>query len=149
MLTMHVPVPLHPSPLQPAKEKPLETLAARVTGVPNGKVAVQVAPQSRPVGAEVTLPVPVPFLVKERAILRRSKVAVTLRAWLIVSAQVNAVPLQAPPQPVKVEVASEDAVRVTGAATGNSTAQVVPQLIPAGAEATVPVPVPCRVTVRE
>jgi hypothetical protein len=42
-----------------------------------------------------------------------AKVAVAVRAWLIVSSQVVCVPLHAPDQPVNVEVDDGSAVNVT------------------------------------
>jgi hypothetical protein len=58
------------------------------------------------------------------------------------------VPLQAPLQPEKNESAFATAVRVTPVPEVNEYEQVAPQLIPAGAEVTVPVPVPILVTLR-
>ena len=55
----HVPVPLHPPPLQPVKVEPAAALAVRVTGVPLAKLAEQVAPQSIPAGLLVAVPEPV------------------------------------------------------------------------------------------
>ena len=63
MVTVQGAVPLHPPPLQPAKEDPPAAVAVRVTLVPLLKLAVQVAPQLIPAGLEVTVPVPVPLLV--------------------------------------------------------------------------------------
>jgi hypothetical protein len=75
------------------------------------------------------------------------KVAVTDLAASIVTMQ-EPVPVQTPPdQPAKVEVASEEAVRVTTVPALKLTAQVEPQEIPAGLEETEPVPVPDRDTV--
>jgi hypothetical protein len=68
------------------------------------------------------------------------KTALTLRLALMVTVQVLAVPLQAPPQPPKVELASGVAVKVT----------VVPLAkdVPAGVLLTDPLPVPLFDTVR-
>jgi Zn-dependent membrane protease YugP len=58
-----------------------------------------------------------------------------------------AVPLQPLPlQPVKVDEASAVALRVTMVPAVNEAAQVAPQLIPAGALLTVPLPLPLLVT---
>ncbi|TAJ20096.1 MAG: hypothetical protein EPO65_04830 [Dehalococcoidia bacterium] len=73
-------------------------------------------------------------------------VAVTVFAASIVTTQLP-VPVQAPDHPVNVEVASGVAVRVTEVPEPNVAEQSAPQVIPAGAEVTVPRPVPCRVTV--
>src|SRR5438309_3447767 len=77
-----------------------------------------------------------------------AKVAVTVVAAesVIVHAPV---PEQPPPlQPVKVEPAAGAAVSVTAVPLVKLAAQVAPQLIPAGALVTVPLPVPAGVTVR-
>ena len=76
------------------------------------------------------------------------KVAVTVVAALRVTVQVP-VPLQPPPlQPVKVEPAAGAAVSVTAVPLEKLAEQVAPQVIPAGALVTVPLPVPAGVTVR-
>ena len=56
---MHVPVPVH-APVQPAKTEFVPGLAVSVTGVPTGKLALQVDPQLIPAGVLVTVPVPLP-----------------------------------------------------------------------------------------
>src|SRR5262245_56007726 len=56
------------------------------------------------------------------------------------------VPVHAPLQPVKVEPAAGIAVNVT-LPPGNPTRQAVGQLMPAGFDVTVPLPVPASVTV--
>jgi hypothetical protein len=58
-----------------------------------------------------------------------------------------AVPLQAPPQPAKVDPESGVAVRFTTAPLSKLAEQLEPQEIPAGELATVPVPVPLLVSV--
>ena len=58
------------------------------------------------------------------------------------------VPAQTPPQPAKVESAAGVAVSVTTVPGANKAEQVAPQLIPAGDEVTVPVPVPALLTVK-
>ena len=57
------------------------------------------------------------------------------------------VPVQLPDQPVNVEPAAAAAVNVTLVLCAKLEVQVLPQEIPAGAEVTVPDPVPARVTV--
>ncbi len=75
------------------------------------------------------------------------KVAVTVVAALMVSTQVP-VPVQPPPvQPPKVEPAVGAAVNVTLVPGVKDAAQVAPHAMPAGAEVTVPVPVPLFETV--
>jgi hypothetical protein len=76
-----------------------------------------------------------------------SKVAVTAVAALMVHAQVAAVPLQAPPQPTKVEPVAAVAVSVTGVPVVSVSAQSEPHAIPGAELVTVPVPVPFLVTV--
>ena len=56
------------------------------------------------------------------------------------------VPLHAPPHPVKVDPVVAVAVRVTLVPEVTVALQVLPQVIPAGLEVTVPVPVPALVT---
>jgi hypothetical protein len=63
--TVHVVVPVQ-APLQPLKLEPVAGVAVRVTLLPEMKSALQVAPQSMPVGLLVTVPVPVPALVRVR-----------------------------------------------------------------------------------
>jgi hypothetical protein len=59
-----------------------------------------------------------------------------------------AVPEQSPLQPVKEELGSGVAVKVTTVPPVNGAEQVVPQLILAGLLVTVPLPNPARVTVK-
>jgi hypothetical protein len=64
IVTVHVPVPEHPSPLQPAKVKPAAGVAVRVTCVPlTMGVLVHVLPQVIPPTLEVIVPVPEPVLL--------------------------------------------------------------------------------------
>jgi hypothetical protein len=65
----------------------------------------------------------------------------------MVHAQVAAVPLQAPPQPTKVEPAAAVAVSVTGVPVVSVSAQSAPHAIPGAELVTVPVPEPFLVTV--
>src|SRR5687768_1340145 len=65
-------------------------------------------------------------------------VAVTLLAASIVTWQLP-VPLQAPDQPLKAELEAGVAESVTTVPAANVVAQVVPQLIAAGEDVTVPV----------
>jgi hypothetical protein len=106
-----------------------------------------------PDGLDVTVPVPLPFLLTVRILVKSVKVAVTLLATVIDTVQgVVVVPEQPPPdQPVKVEPVPAVAVRTTLASASYSAddaEHVVPQLMPARSEATVPVPLPALVTFR-
>ncbi len=77
-----------------------------------------------------------------------SKVALTFRAWVIVTVQ-GPVPLHpSPPQRVKVEPVAAMAVRVTLALESKAALQVAPQSMPGGVEVTEPLPVPALVTAR-
>ena len=97
-VTVQLPVPLHPPPLQPANTCPVPALALKVTALPWPKLALQTAPQLMPAGDELTLPRPCLTTLKVRG--NASKVAVTATAWLIVTLQL-VLPLQAPLQPPK------------------------------------------------
>jgi hypothetical protein len=70
-----------------------------------------------------------------------AKVAVAEVAVVMVRVQ-EEVPEQAPLQPVNDDPDAAEAVRVTEAPEAKAAEQVVPQLIPAGDEVTVPAPVP-------
>jgi hypothetical protein len=66
-----------------------------------------------PAGDELTVPVPLPFLVTSSRYVLSVKVAVTFLAWVIETVQVP-VPVQPPPdQAVKVDPVPGVAVRTT------------------------------------
>ena len=147
VVTMQVPVPEQPPPLQPVKVEPASGVAVRVTAVPTVNEAEQAAPQEIPEGALLTVPPPVPVLVTLRANDCWTKPAVTEAAALIVTMQVP-VPEQPPPlQPEKVEPAVGVAVKVTAVPLANGPEHVAPQVMPAGLLATVPEPAPALLTV--
>ena len=75
------------------------------------------------------------------------KTAETERSAVSFSLQFTFVPAQSPDQPVNLEPAAGLAFRVTDAPTWNVALQVVPQLIPAGLDVTLPVPFPDLLTV--
>lgn len=143
-------LPVHP-PDQPPKVDPVATLALNVTVLFAAKLAVQVRPQSMPAGFDATLPEPVPTWVTVRAALTTAelKVAVTVCAALIVTVQLNVVPVQLPDQPAKLAPLLTTAFKVTAVPVAKLAEQVVPQLMPVGVEVTVPalLPVPALVTV--
>ena len=115
MLTVQVPVPVQ-APVHPAKVEPVPAEAARVTLVPPEKLALHDVPHAIPPGVEVTVPLPVPFLVSASVYevgALKVKAAVTLFAASMVTVQ-GPVPEHAPPHPVKVEPLVGAAVRVTG-----------------------------------
>ena len=146
IVTVHVPVPEQPPPLQPVKVDPASGVAVNVTTVPVVKAVEQVAPQEMPAGELVTVPVPAPALVTVSAKDACMKVAVTLVAALSVTVH-GPVPEQPPPQPVNVEPAAGVAVKVTAVPLVKPAAHVAPQEMPAGVLVTVPAPAPAFVTV--
>ena len=101
-----------------------------------------------PAGLLVTVPPPVPaFLtVNIYEVVFKAKVAVTVLVSLMVTAQAP-VPLQAPPQPTKVELGEGSAVRVTTVPGEYVSLQSVPHSIPGGVLVMDPVPVPVLDTV--
>src|SRR6266403_1714391 len=141
MVAVQVPVPEQPPPLQPVKVEPAAGVAVSVTAVPLVNEKAQVAPQEMPAGALVTVPLPAPVLLTVSEKLWSAKVAVTDCAPLIVTVQ-EPVPVQPPLQPVKVEPAAGAAVRVTTVPVVKEVEHVAPQEMPAGALATVQLPVP-------
>ncbi len=144
-VTVQVPVPEQPPPLQPVKVEPAAGAAVKVTAVPLAYVAEQVAPHEIPAGALVTVPEPVLLTVSVK--VGTAKVAVTVVAALSVTVQVP-VPEQPPPlQPLNVDPAAGAAVKVTAVPLANAAEQVAPHEIPAGALVTVPVPAPLGLTV--
>lgn len=77
----------------------------------------------------------------------RLNVAVTARAAVMETVHVVAEPEQAPLHPANTEPDTGAAVNVTEAPLLNAKLHNVPQLMPAGDEVTVPLPLPARVTV--
>src|SRR6267142_1996575 len=149
IVTVQVPVPVQPPPLQPVKAEPAAGVAVSVTAVPLANEAEHVVPHEIPAGVLVMVPLPVPVLLTVSAKLWSANVAVTDVAALIVTVQVP-VPVQPPPlQPVKVDPAAGVAVSVTAVPLANAAEQVAPQEMPTGALETVPVPAPVLLTVSE
>jgi hypothetical protein len=144
--TMHDAVPVQPPPLQPANTEPAVGEAVSVITVPALNCAPQVAPQLMPAGVDATVPAPRPALVTVSVYCLSANSAVTSVAPLTTTVH-GAVPAQPPPvQPTKVESAAGAAVSVTLDAGGNCSLQSAPQVMPVGAEVTVPLPLPERVT---
>jgi len=81
MVTVQVPVPEQPPPLQPLKVEPAAGVAVSVTTVPLAKPAEQVALQLIPAGLLVTVPVPVPAGV---TVSTRAGVKVTVKVAVAV-----------------------------------------------------------------
>jgi len=147
IVTLQVPVPVQPPPLQPVNVEPAAGAAVRVTTVPVVKEVEQVAPQEMPAGTLVTAPLPPPDLVTVRAKDDCMKVAVTEVGAFIVALQVAAPVQPQPLQPVKVEPAPGAAVSVTTVPGVKEAEHVAPQEIPAGLLVTVPLPAPALETV--
>ena len=152
IVTLHAPVPVH-APDQPAKVDAASGVALRLTLLPCAKLALHVAPQLMPPGLLVIPPVPAPAFVTVSAkfvppVGTVFQVAVTAFAALMVTVQVVALPLHAPPHDAKLEPAAGAALRVTLAFWLKFAVQVAPQSIPAGLLETAPVPVPAFVTLR-
>jgi len=146
-LTVHVPVPVQPPPLQPVNVEPALGAAVRTTDWPKSYEEEHVAPQVMPAGVELTVPAPVPAFATVTANVCSVKVAVTLRAAVMETVHVP-VPPQAPPlQPVNVEPTLGEAVRTTDVPSLKVPEHVAPQLMAAGVDETLPEPEPALVTV--
>src|SRR6185295_18425344 len=96
-----------------------------------------------PAGLDVTVPLPMPVLATFSVKRLSVKVAVTVREFVIETVQVVPETTSQPVQPPKIESASGAAVSVTGESLRNDAEQVDPQLMPPGADVTVPPPSPC------
>lgn len=141
--TQVVAVPVQ-APLQPLKVESLAAAAVRVTMLPPGNEAVQVEPHERPAGAEVTVPLPAPFLVTVSGYELRVKVPVTVVSAVTVTEH-GAEPGQPGTlQPPKLETLSGAAVRVTTVPRRKRAVHAEPQVSPAGEEVMVPAPLPVR-----
>jgi hypothetical protein len=73
MVTVQVPVPVHPAPDHPVKAEPASADAVRVTDVPEGKVV--------PLGLVVTEPVPVPLFTMVSVLEEVSAEKATAIVW--------------------------------------------------------------------
>jgi hypothetical protein len=143
---------VHTEPLQPVNAYPGCGVAVSVTVPPSLKLAVQVvpaAPQVMPAGLLETEPAPVgpegTTVTVDCGVGGGPKFATT--AWFDPSVTVqDPVPEQAPLQPVNAEPDAGVAARLTTVFAAKPAEHVVPQMIPAGALATAPVPVPAALT---
>jgi hypothetical protein len=100
IVTLQLPLPVQPAPLQPLKVKPLFGVAVSVTLLPCAKLLLQVVPQLMPAGDELTLPEPLRITFSAKfAVGTAVKVAVTERALPICTWQV--LPVQARPLPLQ------------------------------------------------
>jgi hypothetical protein len=141
IVTLQVPAPLQ-APLQPLNFQPLAGVAVRVTCVPGAKFALQLDGQLMPVGELVTAPLPVTLTDSATSC---TNVAEADCGEFIVTVH-PALPLQAPPQPLKLQPLAGVAVRVTGVPPANPAPHVDGQLMPEGLLATVPLPVTLTVS---
>src|SRR5262249_58093693 len=88
IVTVQVPVPEQPPPLQPVNVDPAAGVALRMTAVPLGNVAEHMVPHEMPAGVLVTVPVPAPAVLTVSAKGCGLKVAVTDCPALIVTVHV-------------------------------------------------------------
>jgi hypothetical protein len=144
-VTVHAPVPEQPPPDQPENTEPPAAVAVRTTELPDGNVAEHVVPHVIRAGALVTLPLPRPARTTVSATGAGANAAPTVIAVASVTVH-GPLPEHPPDQPVKIEPAAGVAVSVTLVPAVNVAEQPVPQLMPAGALVTAPLPV--RVTVK-
>jgi hypothetical protein len=155
IVTEQVPVPVQPSPLQPANVDPVAAAAVSTTTCPLVKLAEHVAPQLIPAGLLVTVPVPVPALRTVRvSLLPVLKDAVTVTSdvtigtthvggfvWGLAGTQFAL-------NPANVDPAAAVAVSVTLLLSEKDARQLDGQLMPLGVLVTVPVPEPISVTIK-
>ena len=99
-------------PLQPVKMFKSAGVAVSVTTVSLSKGAEQVEPQLIPLGAEVTVPLPMPDLSTVRKKRSRVKTGVTDRDPFMVTLQISTLVESHPLQLSNVDPATGDAVRV-------------------------------------
>ncbi len=155
IVTVQVPLPLQ-APLQPLNVWALTGVSASVTCWPVEKLALHPTTlpvvQLIPAGVEVTVPEPVPVKLTRSVrfpALPAVKVADTCMLLLSVSVQVE-LPEQEPPlHPVKVEPEPGVAVSVIEAPDVKLLVHWLGQLMPAGEEVTVPLPITLTVNCGE
>src|SRR4051812_46892277 len=144
MTMVHCPAPAGVQlELKLVKTEPASGVAVSVTVAPLENEAEQDAPQEIPAGLEATVPPPLPTLATASVNDLGTKVAVTVTAVVTVHwVGTPATGVQLELNPLKFELASGAAVRVTVDPVLNDALQVAPQLMPAGLEVTVPPPPP-------
>jgi hypothetical protein len=116
MVTEQVAPETELQPVQPPKVDPLAAAAVSVTVVPLAYGSEQSAPQLIPAGVDVTVPLPAPGLLTDSVKVgggARLKVAVTVRAAVIVTVHVAPDDELHPVQLANVDPDPADAVRVT------------------------------------
>src|SRR5205809_8140545 len=116
MVTVQVVPETASQPLQPLNMEPRSGLAVKVTTVPLTSEAEQVAPQSIPGGSEVTVPLPMPkpLALGTLEVKRvRLKLAVTVRAAIMVTVQVVLATALQPLPPLDTEWVPAVTVRAT------------------------------------
>jgi hypothetical protein len=140
IVTAHAPVPVH-APLQPLNVLPDAACALNVTAVPLLKLEEQVLPQLMPLGLLLIVPLPVPAVVvvsTKVLVLLEEKLADTDWAALIVTVQLLALPVHAPPQPPKLCPLAACSVRVTTVPAVYEDEQALAQEMPPGVLLIVP-----------
>jgi hypothetical protein len=160
IVTWHVPVPVHPSPLHPTNTEFSPTVALSVTVLPDKKFFEHVSPQSIPEGPLVTEPSPSPAGVTVSGNPGWNVAVVDLPALIIathgpvpVHPASAGIPFWPAPgvalHPVKTDVPVGTAVSVATVPCANVSSlfvQVAEQLPTSGFVVTVPVPPPANVT---
>jgi hypothetical protein len=150
-VTVHVVPETESHPLQPLKRERRSGAAVNVTVVPETKRAEQVPPQLIPAGFDVTVPSPRSKFDFCTVSVNCGMLNVARTVREAVRLTVHVVPETAshPDQPANTEPDAAAAVSVTCVPFVNDAAHVLPQLMPAGLDVTVPLPVPgfCTVSV--
>jgi hypothetical protein len=148
MLMLQVAPDGESQPDQAPKAEPDVAIAVRATEAPEAYEALQEAPQLMPGGDDVTVPVPLPLFNTVRVWFDALNVAVTVLSDVMLIVHVDADGESQPDQFTNVEPAAAAAVRATDVPEAYEALHEVPQLIPAGEEVTVPIPVPAFATLR-
>src|SRR4051794_38490001 len=140
MVSRHVGSPVQPPPENPENVEDALGVAVSCSCTPWSTVIPQFPGQERPAGLDETVPPPEPAIDTE-SVRRAVNVAVTVRASLKVMVH-DPVPVQPPPEnPVKTDVGSANACRVTCVPSRKPALHVAPQSIH-GYETTEPEPEP-------